>query len=264
MNKTFVMLSGIPRSGSSVLQSMLNQHPSIYASTTSPIIDMIEVLNNNWFNISNALVERYPMQYPNMLAGLMDGAYKHIDKPVIIDKNRIWPRYGELLTDILGQRPKIICTVRDIVEVMASYIILINKNPDKITFIDQDLIDSNLPVNNKNRCKLLLEKYINQPYTSLKIGYKSNYADLLIVDYDQIVNNSQDTIDRICDFIGIERIVVDLNNLQPMDENDAFHGGIDGLHTVRSVMKRTSPPANEIIGHELVKYYSNMKLEFWK
>ena len=94
MNKTFVMLSGIPRSGSSVLQSMLNQHPSIYASTTSPIIDMIEVLNNNWFNISNALVERYPMQYPNMLAGLMDGAYKHIDKPVIIDKNRISSYYS--------------------------------------------------------------------------------------------------------------------------------------------------------------------------
>ena len=141
-------------------------------------------------------------------------------------------------------------------------LLYLDKNPDKITFIDQDLIDSNLPVNNKNRCKLLLEKYINQPYTSLKIGYKSNYADLLIVDYDQIVNNSQDTIDKICDFIGIDRIVVDLNNLQPMDENDAYHGFI-GLHDVRKELKRTSPRPEDVIGKDLAKHYTDMKVDFW-
>ena len=54
--KQFVMLSGLPRSGSSVLCSMLNQHPDIYASTTSPVIDLIEILNQNWQAISAALV----------------------------------------------------------------------------------------------------------------------------------------------------------------------------------------------------------------
>ena len=264
MNKQFVMLSGLPRSGSSVLTSMLNQHPDIYASTTSPIIDMIEIIHPNWQSISAGLISHHPDQYPNMIKGLCYGAYEHIDKSIIIDKNRIWPRYGKLMRDALGHKPKIICTVRNIPEILASYILLINKNSDKITFIDQDLSDNKLPVNNKNRCKLLWEKYMNLPYISVRAGFNSSDIDLLVVDYDEIVNNSQQTMNNICDFIGIDRIVVDLNNLQPMDENDAFHGGIDGLHTVRSVMKRTSPPANEIIGHELVKYYSNMKLEFWK
>lgn len=263
MNKEFIMLSGLPRSGSSVLTSLLNQHPNFHASTTSPVIDMIEILNNNWPTISNALINQPETQYPSMIAGLIDGVYDHIPKPVVIDKNRLWPRYGKLMAKVLNAKPKIICTVRSIPEIMASYILLINKNSDKITFIDQDLIDLKQPINNKNRCNLLLSKYINGPYNSARIGFNTPDIDLCIVNYDEIVNNSQATMDKICQFIGHESIEVNLSNLQPMDENDIYHGGIYGLHDVRPVMQRTSPPAEQVIGRELVKLYTDMKLDFW-
>ena len=261
--KQFVMLSGLPRSGSSVLCSMLNQHPDIYASTTSPVIDLIEILNQNWQAISAALVTPDKNQYPNMIKGICYGAYEHIDKPVIIDKNRLWPRHGKLMPETLGHKPKIICTVRNIPEILASYILLINKNSNKITFVDQELIDSNLPVNNKNRCKLLWEKYINGPYNSVRIGFNSPNINLCIVDYDSIVNYSQETMDKICNFLEINRFLVDLDNLQPMKENDDYHGGMNGLHDVRSIMKRTSPSPELVIGHELTQLYTNMKLDFW-
>lgn len=263
MNKKFIMLSGLPRSGSSVLSSMLNQHPDIYASTTSPVIDLIEIVNNNWMNISAALVNPNLQQYPNMIKGICNGAYEHVDKPVIIDKNRIWPRYGKLMTHAFGYKPKIICTVRNIPEILSSYILLINKNSDKLSFVDKDLYEINLPINNKNRCKLLWEKYMNGPYNSVRIGYNSPDVDLFVVDYDDIVNNSQQVMDKICNFIEIDKVVVDLNNLQQMKENDDFHGGMIGLHDVRSAMKRTSPKPEDVIGHELVKQYTNMKLDFW-
>ena len=262
MNKQFVMLSGLPRSGSSVLTSMLNQHPDIYASTTSPVIDMIEIIHPNWPTISAGLINQSPVQYPNMIKGLCYGAYDHINKPVIIDKNRIWPRYGKLMRDALGHKPKIICTVRNIPEILASYILLINKNSDKITFIDQDLIDNNLPINNKNRCKLLWEKYMNLPYISVRAGFNSSDVDLLVVDYDEIVNNSQQTMNNICDFIGIDTFTLNITDLQPMDENDKYHGFI-GLHDVRKELKRTSPRPEDVIGKDLVKLYTDMKLDFW-
>lgn len=263
MKKEFIMLSGLPRSGSSVLTSMLNQHPEFHASTTSPVIDMIEIFNENWPVISNALINPPARQYENMITGLIDGAYEHVSNPVVIDKNRLWPRHGKLMTNVLNHKPKIICTVRSIPEILASYILLINKNSDKITFIDQDLIDNHITINNKNRCKLLWEKYINGPYNSVRIGYNSSDVELCIVDYDDIVNNSQATMDKICNFIRIGSIKVDLLNLQSMDENDNFHGGITGLHDVRPVMQRTSPPAEQVIGRELYKLYTSMKLDFW-
>lgn len=263
MNKQFVMLSGLPRSGSTVLGSMLNQHPMIHASTTSPVIDMIEILNNNWPVISGALTNTTEQQYPNMIRGVCQGAYEHIQQPIIIDKNRLWPRHGKLMTAVLGHKPKIICTVRSIPEILASYITLINKNSNKVTFIDQDLIDNKLIVNNKNRCKILWEKYINGPYNSVRIGFNSPDVDLLVITYADIVEDSQNTMNKICNFINIDSVDIDLQNMQKMDENDTYHGGIPGLHDVRPEMKRISLPPEKIIGNELTLMYTNMKLDFW-
>lgn len=263
MNKNFVMLSGIPRSGSQVLLSTLNQHPEIHATTTSPVVDMIEIFNNNWPTISAALVNTVPEQYSNMIEGMIDGAYKHITRSTIIDKNRLWPRYGKLMHQVLGFKPKIICTVRPIPEILSSFILLIQKNNDKVTYIDKELNELKLPVNNKNRCRLLWEKYLTHPYTSLRVGFNSPDVDIHVVSYDDIVNDTQNTVNKICDFIGIESVTIDPNNLQPMNENDEFHGGLKGLHHVRSVMYKVSPSPTEVIGHELVKYYTDMNLDFW-
>jgi sulfotransferase len=262
--RTFIMLSGIPRSGSQVLASLLNQHPMIHSSTTSPVVDMVDIINKQWPQISAALTDPPAEQYPNMLAGMINGAYDHIYKPVIVDKNRIWPRYGQLMTQVLRSRPKIICTVRSIPEVLASYIILIGKNGHKTTYIDQDLIDLKLPINTKNRCRILWEKYIYQPYTSLRIGYNAKDADLCFVTYDEIVSTPAATMDKLTSFIGIPTCDIASDSMQPMPENDAYHGGLEGLHDVRAVLKRASPPPEKVIGHELVKQYTDMRLEFWR
>ena len=264
MNKNFIMLSGIPRSGSQVLSSMLNQHPEIYASTTSPVADLVGIIGDQWPTISQALVDPHPKQYSNIMLGAIDGAYKHIDKQTIVDKNRLWPRYGAITRQVFGFKPLIICTVRSIPDILASYCLLIERNNDRVTFVDQDLIDSGLPVNTKNRCKILWEKYISHPYTSLRIGANSGDVEMLFLEYKDIVGNGQDTIDKICKFINIDTFKLDTNNLQPMDENDGFHGGLVGLHDVRPTLKKASPPPEEVIGRELTNLYRNMHLEFWR
>lgn len=264
MDKKFFMLSGLPRSGSQVLCSMLNQHPQIFASTTSPLADLISLVGDNWPVISQAVVDPDPSQYRNILEGIVQGTYKHLDKSVVVDKNRLWPRFIPLMKQALNSRPKIICTVRSIPDIMASYILLIEKNKPKITFIDQDLIENKQIINNKNRCKLLMEKYIGHPYTSLRMGYNNTDADLLFVEYNDIVNNGQLTLNQICDFLKLDRFTLIPTELQPMDENDDYHGGIDGLHHVRPVLEKTSPSPETVIGHELVKLYTDMHLDFWR
>jgi len=264
MRKNFVMLSGLPRSGSTVLSSMLNQHPDIHATTTNPIADLLIDINAQWQNISQAIKNPHPAQHINIIRGTLFGAVEHIAEPVIVDKNRLWPRCGDFMKPVLGYNPKIICTVRDIPDILSSYILLIEKNNYKVTFVDEELIELKLPINNKNRCKLLWEKYVNHPYTSLRIGYGSNNVELLFVEYTDIVEQGQATADRICDFIGINRYTLDTNSLQSMEENDQYHGGIDGLHHIRPVLAKTSPPPEQVIGYELTKYYQSLRAEFWR
>lgn len=263
MDKTFIMLSGIPRSGSQVLVSALNQNKYIHASTTSPVVDLLTIIDDNWYNISRALVAHDANQYSNIVSGVIDGAYQHIQKPIIIDKNRLWPRYSNVMSNVLGHPPKIICTVRNISEVVASYILLIEKNNNIISFVDQDLIDMNVEITTQNRCQRLINHYIKHPYDSLAMTVNSN-IDTCFVDYNDIVGNTQQTINKICNFIGIHPHTVDTQNLQSMDENDEFHGGLTGLHHVRPIMKRVSPPPEQVIGKDLTDQINNMQLEFWK
>lgn len=262
--KQFAMLSGLPRSGSTVLASMLNQHPKIYASTTSPVADMVDATLNLWPNISRALVQPDSHQFGNIVNGVIQGAYSHIEKEIVIDKNRLWPRFSPSLTQITGVRPKIICTVRDIPDILASYIILINNQTSNTNFVDTHVIQSGLPVTIKNRCKILWENYINHPYTSLQIGFNNQAADLLFCEYNDIINKPQETIDRICNFLDVESYSINVNNLQKMKEHDDFHGGLTGLHDIRPVLSKTSPAPEKIISNELVKMYSDMKLDFWR
>ena len=262
MNKTFVMLSGLPRSGSTVLTSMLNQHPSIHASTTSPLADFLISSIESWPVLAQQMAEKPPRQMENIIEGVVDGAYKHIDKPVIIDKNRLWPRLSQVMGSTLQHKPKIICTVRSIPEILSSYIILFAKKPDQPNFVDEDLRQNGIPINTKTRCKLLWEKFINHPYKSLLMGHNSKQCDILYLNYDDIVGDGQGTLDKICEFIGIDYYQLDTENLQPMDENDKYHGFV-GLHDVRKELKRTSPRAEDVIGKDLVKLYTDMKLDFW-
>ena len=258
------MLSGLPRSGSTVLTSLLNQHPSIVATTTSPVADLITSTIDLWPNISRAILHPHPQQYGNILTAIIQGAHQHETKSVVVDKNRLWPRLAPVIYKTTDKKIKIICTVRDIPDIMASYILLFKKNLPQSNFVDDELNSLNLPINNKNRCKLLLEKYIGHPYGSLKVGYNSNCAEMLFLDYRDIVEIPQPTVDTICNFIGINSYHVDIDNLEPMDENDQYHGGLKDLHTIRPQLKKTSPPADEVIGKELVHHYTSMKLNFWQ
>ena len=257
------MLSGLPRSGSQLLSSMLNQHPAIYSTTTSPVADLVSIVGDNWPHLSQALIDPSPAQYGNIVRGVIQGAYEHIEKSVIVDKNRLWPRFINITKYAVGT-PKIICTVRNMPDIMASYILLINRNQGKTTFIDQAVIDAGMIVNDKNRCKLLLETFINHPYTSLRMGYNNPDADLLFVEYNDIVETGQNTVDRVCDFMGIDRYKLNSDNLQPMDESDHVHGGMDGQHEVRPQLTKTSPPPEKVLGKELTKLYTDMRLEFWR
>lgn len=262
MNHELVVLSGLPRSGSTVLTSLLNQHPKLYATTTSPVLGMVTNFYHNWEpQTVTQLKDKDVRQRANMVTAMIRAAHEHIDKPIVIDKNRGWPKMGKLLTEILGEQPKMICTVRNIPDILASFVTLANKDPN--TFIDNQLRESGFTINNTNRCRLLWNNgVVGQSWQSLKSGWNFNKNNLLMIEYDDIVSKPLEVLVRIEEYLGIESFGYDINNLKPMEEKDEFHG-IKGLHDIRPVVKKTSKPPEQIIGNELTNYYNDMKLDFW-
>lgn len=262
MNKQYYFLSGIPRSGSTVLATILSQNPAIFTTPTSPLLDLILETGVRWPQLSVNQKYHHPEQLKNICAGVFDSVYKHVDQQIILDKHRSWPRYVDLVKNVTGTTPKIIITTRDIPEVLASFITIIKKSG--ATYVDEQLRAANKPINETTRCRLLWEKYISVPWTSFKLGYENNRDCLHLVDYKEITESPETAIQGIYEFLQLKPYKHKFESLaNPQPENDDAYG-IKGLHDVRPILKRVSPRPEKILGERLTEYYSSLKLEFWK
>lgn len=262
--KNFLFLSGVPRSGSTVFATIISQNPNIYTTPTSPLLDFLLSSKPTWKEVSSFQKNNHPEQYKNIERGIINGCYEHIKQPFVLDKHRSWPKYSSYIEETFKIKPKIVCTTRRISEVLASFILIINKSK-RITYIDRELMNNSKPINNKTRCKLLWENYISVPWKSLKIGYETSLDSLCFIDYSEIIRSPKETLKKVYNFWGIEMYdnhsFTDLINPQP--ENDSAYG-IDELHNIRKELKKQSPPPEEVLGKELCDYYDSLKLEFWK
>lgn len=261
--KQVFYLSGVPRSGSTVLASLLNQNPDFSVTQTSPVLDALQTVSSAWSSISANVLDQDPTQLKNILYGMHTNAYTHKNVSYIVDKHRAWPANINYIQTITKVRPKIICTTRDISEIIASFIILIDKT-DGVSYIDRELVNARKPINTATRARLLWEKYINVPWLSLRKGWEQNPDCIKFVDYTDIINNPESVLTDIYKFLEVPAYAGHTSNkLQPMHENDIVWG-LPGLHNIRPTLKKTSPPASDILGKELAEYYNSLNLEFWK
>ena len=80
--KQYYFISGLPRSGSTLLSAILKQNPEFYADIASPVEALtgssIDIITQNEVNLIVAEKQR-----KNLLHGIFDGYYQHIENPTI-------------------------------------------------------------------------------------------------------------------------------------------------------------------------------------
>jgi sulfotransferase len=157
----FYFMAGLPRSGSTVLSSILNQNPKLHSGPSSPVLSTMYVIENHLNN--DELFFSYPKinEGKQIISSVINFYYQDRKEPIIIDKNRAWPTRIEYIEEYLGIEAKIICPVRSIEDILASMIRMIRRNPfkegqERVNFIDEQLIKLNIPINDNNRCEFVM------------------------------------------------------------------------------------------------------------
>ena len=254
--KKIYFLSGLARSGSTLLGSILNQHPEIYVSPTSPVADIIFSLEKSVREAHVRYTFDFDKVFANQSKAILYASYDHIEKPIIFDKHRGWPRNRAIAQTCIENDFKGIITYRPTPEIIVSFIKLFNKDPNN--WIDNTLRKEGRPINNRNRADYLWRYYMQDPHNSVAYGLQHHPDKLLPLSYDQIVLDTKNSLQKIENFFGISGIkdlhLDSIENTCAESKDESW--GVKDLHTIRPMINKTSDDAVEVLGKELFDYYS--------
>ena len=265
--KTYHFLAGLPRSGNTMLSSILNQNKDIYSSPLSPIPTMLWDFEQSSFSINNQNVLRLNDITPiiNVGKNIIKNYYSNITNPIIIDREKGWanPNNLYLIKKYITPNPKIIFTVRPTVEMLASYMNVlpeyshIDINMEKDNYWYKEYLSKN-----DNRCDFLMQPYgaIDKILMSINEIIKPENKDVFcVINYNDIINNPQETMNKIYDFLVLPRYNHDFNNIIKLEEdNDEKIGHPKNMHEVRQELKKISKDPKDILSDYIINKYSNI------
>ena len=240
----------------------MGQNPEITVTPTSPFLDLLCFTNMALNKVNEQYTFDFETISKNIYKSVYEGFYKNIKTKYVLDKHRGHPRNVDPWRLCLNVEPKIICTVRPIADILASYIRLIEQNPEN-NFVDEFLKKHNKSINTSNRANCLWEEFISDPYQSMVIGLKNYRKCLHIVEYDLLVSRPTLVLDRIYRFLGIEEFVHNFHEIENFcSETKDTAWGLKNLHDIRPKLEKTSKPASDILGHYLTDLYNQYNLVY--
>ncbi len=257
--KTFHFISGLPRSGSTLLSAILKQNPRFHAGISSPIAALFGGMLGQVSAGSEWSTQVSVAQRKALLRGLFDCYYAETDREVIFDTNRVWTARLPALLD-LYPNAKIIACVRNVGWVMDSVERLYRANPFENSLLFANEAERGTVF---ARVETLAQRtrLVGLAWSALKEAFYSEQGkSMLVVDYDLLAQRPQDVIPMIYKFIDEPAFKHDFNSLS-MDSPEFDEGlGLKGLHKVRTQV--SFAPRQTILPPDLFKKYA--ALTFWQ
>jgi len=217
--KAYYFLSGLPRSGNTLLGAVLNQNPKINLTSNTILTDVLyQLLLIKDYEIYKNFPDEKSLN--NIIKNTFNNYYKDWKANSIIDRG-VWgtPDNLKLLKSII-KKPKFIILYRPVLECLASFV-KIEK-----------------PINVETRCNELMNNdgMIGKSLWSIKNLIKEK-EDHIIINYSELVSNPLKQINKIYSYLNIDSFehklkdfnIFSANNIKYKDSVLPFD-----LHTIRT------------------------------
>lgn len=253
-NKKFFFISGLPRTGSTLLTSILYQNPLIHTEGNSALCQLMwdnyvsclhncnqQLRANNKSNMDQFIIPNIPFIY-----------YKDIERPIIIDKCRSWTLKDNinLIEKYISPDYKIIVLIRPIDDIMKSFMKLYLKNK---VYSEEKL--SKLLIPNSEP----LMRSLNGVLYSKINNFNNNF---IFIHYDDLINKPEKTLKKIYEFIGLDEFKHDFNNIvNYFPENDEVYGLV-GMHEIRNNLSKNSNFNDIHLPKNIIKICDQIKKDY--
>jgi len=213
--KEIFFLNGLPRAGNTVFGSIMNQNPNVAATANSICADMMGEL----FILKHTdIFKNYPdhKSFDNVAKTVFENYYKDWKQDYIIDRAPWgYPINLKFLKETKSNI-KIIVLVRDIVEVLGSFIDWSNREPT--SFVNQYAAKTV-----EEKCEMLMNKdsQIVKELIGIKHLLDHHPKEIYhIIKFNDLVKDTENTINGVYNFLGIPKFKHDFNNISQFKIND--------------------------------------------
>lgn len=243
-------ISGLPRSGSTLLETILRQNPGFHASMSGPLAEMFGNLSRSMSGANETAIFISQEQRRRILRSIFEAYYAQLSNKVIFDTSRSWcgllPALAELFPD-----SRIVCPVRNPAWIIDSVERHIQANA-----LQPPRMFNHEPFGNVyTRLDVLNKGFVGSALNNLRQAWYSEYADRLIaVRYKSLTEHPAETIRGLYDLLGEEPFTHDFDHLEHDEPSFDAYLGLPGFHKVsgpvRAVTRKTILPPDLFNQHD--------------
>ena len=259
--KEIFFLSGLPRAGNTLFGSLMNQNPDVAVTANSITADTMGEL----FSLKRLdIFKNYPdhKSLNNLAYHVFDIYYKDWNYKYIIDRAPWGMPINLKFLKETRKNIKIIILVRDIIEVLASFMRFSQRSSD--AYINRYGIKTI-----EEKCDMLMNKdgvIIKELIAIKHLLLPQNKGLYHIIEYDDLVKHPKRTIEGVYDYLEIPKfkhryINLDQFKVNGMKYDDKIVG--EGLHTIKTdAISKSTYDARSIIPKSIIDKYE--QCNFWK
>jgi hypothetical protein len=244
MQKDFYFLCSLPRSGNTLLGSILNQNSKISVTSMSIVP---EILKRIYLVMETEHYKNFPdfNSFKNVFNNIHKLYYENWKSDVIIERGP-WgtPDYMYLL-DFFMKESKYIILYRPVLQCLASFFKIKNV-VDKETLADRLMSHT---------------QFFGENLWSIRNIINSN-KKYIVVHYDDLIKNPKEEIKKIYKFINLPFQEHKFENIEQFKANNISYDDyfLDGFyHTIKTdKIEKNNYKIEDILPASVIKKYSNM------
>lgn len=232
MNPQFHFISGLPRSGSTLLSALLRQNPRFHAGMSSPMGGLVQAVTTelSCANEFSAFID--DSQRQRIVRGLFDNYYGSVcGAQLIFDTGRSWCAHLSAVRQMFpGSR--VIACVRDTEWIIDSIERQVRQNPLSPSSIFNFAAGGN--IYSRVNAMVAPTGILGFSYSALKDAFFGEDTEcLMLLQYETLAREPARALAAIYDFLHEPMFAHDFEHVSFNAEEYDVRTGTPGLHKVR-------------------------------
>ena len=242
-------MCGLPRSGSTLLVNLINQHPDVYGSPDSLLSGMVKSLQDKISETMDASQYdtdlSYDIFYNFCRGGIISWIDKLTDKKIFLDKCRGWIDVIDICRNTFPYTKFIVC-IRDLRGVYGSMLKVEKRTPmlykEGLLYGEQTYDYRETDIEEQKIDDAFSQPMIRRNLITIKELLDCDKLDntFLFVKYEDLIQNPRKELSTIYEFLSLFDFKNDLDNIEQIPYHDSMFLPY-GKHKIKPKLQSFDP-----------------------